>query len=288
VSCTSTVLRKVTRRTFGAAALAAFAIHSRGAGAQAEKWVVYYSDQAPAAAFEPYSTVVLDSRYHPPLAPLAAMGKKLIGYVSIGEASQDYTYFEALRTEGLLLRPNPVWQGNWSIDIRDRRWWTRLADEIIPRILERGFHGLFLDTIDTVLYLEEQNPREFGGMAAAAEELIATLHSRYRQCPLILNRSYAILGDVAEHLYAAVGEPVYATYDFSTKQYKLVSNEWYEKQVGWLSDALRRNPQMRIFTLDYWNPDDKNGIRRIYARERKNGFVPYVSTIDLTKLIPEP
>jgi endo-alpha-1,4-polygalactosaminidase (GH114 family) len=77
--------------------------------------------------------IILDSRYHPPLPELKKPGKQLIGYLSLGEASPDYSYFEQLRSAGLLVSENPVWKGNYSIDIRDRRWWSLLIETVPVR-----------------------------------------------------------------------------------------------------------------------------------------------------------
>lgn len=41
-------------------------------------------------------------------------------------------------------------------------------------------------------------------------------------------------------------------------------------------------------TLDYWNPADTAGLRRIYRAQRANGFLPYVATVELDRLVPEP
>src|SRR5262249_957797 len=109
----------VSRRTVLAGVVAPVA---RATGTHGTSWVVYYSDKAPASSFQPFTVVILDSRYHPPLSPLLAMSKQVFGYCSLGEAAQDYSYFDELQAEGLLLKPNPVWKGNYSIDIRDSRW----------------------------------------------------------------------------------------------------------------------------------------------------------------------
>jgi hypothetical protein len=55
-----------------------------------------------------------------------------------------------------------------------------------------------------------------------------------------------------------------------------------------MRQAQRRDPKLRLFSLDYWSPDDHKGIARIYAQERANGFIPYVGTRDLTKIVIEP
>ncbi|MEG8042050.1 hypothetical protein QP164_04330 [Sphingomonas sp. LR59] len=41
-------------------------------------------------------------------------------------------------------------------------------------------------------------------------------------------------------------------------------------------------------TLDYWNPADTTQIAALYARESAAGFSPYVATLALDRLMPEP
>ena len=52
--------------------------------------------------------------------------------------------------------------------------------------------------------------------------------------------------------------------------------------------VLDRDPRLRLFSLDYWEPQDRDGIARLYAEQRANGFVPYVATPDLTRIVPSP
>jgi hypothetical protein len=62
----------------------------------------------------------------------------------------------------------------------------------------------------------------------------------------------------------------------------------YEQQIRMLQSALQRRPQLQVFTLDYWDPADRAGVARIYAEQRKNGFHPYVATVGLDRIVPEP
>jgi len=276
----------ISRRTLNAAVIGAFS-SSKMAGAT-ERWLVYYSNREPIKTFEPYSWLILDSQYHPPLAALATMGKNFVGYVSLGEASPHYSYFEELKSEGLLVRPSPTWEGNYYIDIRDTRWLSRVREKIIPQVLRQGFQGLFLDTLDSPLYLEQRAPTPYGGMAAAAVQLVREIRRAYPRITLVVNRAYSLLERLDADIDVALGESVYATFDFGHKKYRLVDPPIYRQQVEWLQAAARRRPGLRIFTLDYWEPSDQEGIARIYREERANGFVPYVATIDLTTVVREP
>ncbi len=263
-------------------------VASHGARAQTGRWLVYYSNSAPAGSFDSYQLLILDSRYHPVLAPLSKAGKKLVGYLSLGEAAEDYSYYGELRSQGLLLRPSPTWKGNQYIDIRDSRWLNRLCEELIPKILEKGFHGLFLDTLDGPLYLEQTNAETYRGMAASAAEIIRTIRRLFPKITIVMNRAYGLLEHVGAEIDAVMGESVFSTYDFEQKKYRLVDPATYRLQLRWLKEAMRRRPELQVLTLDYWDPSDAEGVRRIYKEERANGFLPYVATIDLARVVDEP
>ena len=251
-------------------------------------WIVYYGSQEPTDTFQSFPYVVFDSRYHPPISPLLRSERKVAGYLSIGEASPDYEYFGELQRQGLLVRPSPTWVGNYYIDIRDPRWKARVCDELVPWVLSKGFDGIFLDTVDSALALEESAPARFSGMADAAVDLVGEIRRRYPHAVLMLNRAYKLLPAVERHLDVVVAESVCHTFDFARKRYAPVAADVSAQQVAWLQAARRRQPGLLVFTLDYCDPRDSDAIRRTYAFERRHGFCPYVTSIDLTTIVSEP
>ncbi len=252
------------------------------------RWAAYYGQDAPLHAFEEFRVLVFDSDAHPPLAPLAAQGKALLGYLSAGEVASYRSYYPAVRAQGILLGENSNWKGSFFVDVRDSRWTRRVLDELIPQILRRGFAGVFLDTLDNPAHLERMNPRSNRGMSTAAAALVTAIRGRYPHITIMLNRAYDLLPSVDRHIDYALGESVYADYDFETKRYQLVPRALYEQQVRILQSVRERRPQVRVLTLDYWDPADPAGVARIYAEQRKNGFNPYVSTVELDRVVPEP
>ena len=54
-----------------------------------------------------------------------------------------------------------------------------------------------------------------------------------------------------------------------------------------LRAARTANPALTLATLDYWDPSDRRGVADLYARERAAGFLPYVATLALDRLLPE-
>jgi endo-alpha-1,4-polygalactosaminidase (GH114 family) len=85
-----------------------------------------------------------------------------------------------------------------------------------------------------------------------------------------------------------LGESVMTEIDFEKKAYRLAAREVYRQQVEWLQAAKSRQPKLKVYTLDYWPPEDAAGTARIYAEQRRNGFIPYVSVKDLDRVLKEP
>ena len=258
------------------------------AGRESIPWVVYYDDAVGIDAFDPYSLVVLDRQYHPPLLPLQDAGKTVFGYISMGEVNENRPEYQMVNDWGILRGENPFWPGSQFVDVRDRRWAKLILEQIVPEILQRGFDGLFLDTLDNPVELERRDPSGNAGMTAAAARLVRALKVHWPDVPVILNRGYGLLPEVTDHIDYILGESVYADYDFETKSYKLVETDLYRQQVSILKDAMARNRELTVLTLDYWDPADTAMLRQIYEVQRENGFSPYVATIDLDVIVPEP
>lgn len=268
--------------------LAVFLIGLPGWTAVRPRWVVYYSDQAHVEEFRDYGLVVLDSDRHPPLAPLTADGKTLLGYISLGEIEHQRAEFQAVKAEGILAGENPRWPGAYYVDLRDERWRRRVIERIIPRILASGFRGIFLDTLDSAVELERRDPDRYRGMTSAAVRLVKALRLTFPSITIMMNRGYGLLPEVAPFINILLGESVYTTYDSDRGVYRLLPADEYRAQVGLLKDAKKSNPKLRICSLDYWDPTDLEGIRRIYRQQRANGFEPYVATIGLDRILAEP
>ena len=89
-------------------------------------------------------------------------------------------------------------------------------------------------------------------------------------------------------LASVLGESVVTSYDFGCKRcgWKPASDvRW---QVERLDRVRQRNPAIRVFTLDYWNPRDTSGVAKLCREARRRVYLSYVATIDLHAIIPEP
>lgn len=268
--------------------LAVLIVGSVPTTAAAGEWVVYYSDRAAPEDFRPYRIAVLDADAHPPLRRLAAQGTVLLGYLSVGEVERHRAHYADVRAEGILHDENPNWPGSFYVDVRSRRWRDRVVHELVPRIIAKGFHGVFLDTLDNPPHLERTDPRRFAGMTRAAADLVKAIRARHPTILIMLNRGYEILPAVAGDIDMSLAESLLSGWDFAAKRPAPVPPAEHAAQLAVLRAAKAANPALRLFSLDYADPADTAGIARLYARQRADGFSPYVATVELDRIVPEP
>ena len=125
-------------------------------------------------------------------------------------------------------------------------------------------------------------------MVEGAAELVRGVRRSFPNVPIMVNRGYAVLPRIAGQFDMLLGESVRTTFDARSQTYRAVPEEGYIWQVQKMREARERDRRLRLFSLDYWNPEDREGIARIYAVQRANGFIPYVGTFDLTRIVAEP
>lgn len=254
-----------------------------------ERWVVYYGDTEPASAFLPFDVVLFDRIYHPPIAELLEdKDRILLAYVSAGEVHGYRTdELKHLKKHKAILAHNKDWD-SYVIDLTSAEWRSIVLGEV-QDALDQGFHGVMLDTIDTPLQASEKASPELGAANRdAAIQLIADIRQAHPGIKLMLNRGFPILPEVSGQLDFTLAESILAETNVSAGQSRLFSPMTYREMTTMLEDVRLRSPQLKVYTLDYWNQDDAEGIQRLYAIHREHDFVPYVTTPDLRTLSPEP
>jgi polysaccharide biosynthesis protein PelA len=251
-------------------------------------WVVYYGSALPSSHFDRYDLIVFDRDQHPPMQNLKAKGKTLLGYVSVGEAEKYRPDYEMVRATHALLEENPNWPGHFAVDVRNSAWTKYLVEIVIPQVIKSGFDGIFVDTLDSVVELEAQDPVKYKGMTQAAANVIRTIHLNYPNLKIMINRGFDVMPMIAQDVNYVLAEAVLANYDFKTKKHSLFPDAVYQEYVDKMYALRQAAPHLRFVTLDYWNMQDVKGVKEIYRRHRENGFIPYVSTIELDAVHMEP
>ncbi len=97
---------------------------------------------------------------------LAASGKTIFSYVSIGEAEDYRDYWQSswnAQPPGFLLGENPDWEGNFRVKFWDPGW-QQLMFERVDKVIALGYKGVYLDVVDA--YSVSQVQSAYGGSAA--------------------------------------------------------------------------------------------------------------------------
>lgn len=260
----------------------------RQGGDAALRWAVDYGAATDPVLARGYQLLVLEPHHARPIAPLRGPGATLLGYVSLGEVEKRRPYFAGLESAGALGIANPDWPDARRADLRHPAWTAAVLDRIVPQILQLGYDGIFIDTMDNAEAMERQDPQGAKDMVAAGARLIAAIRARFPGIRIMLNRGYALLDRVAPSIDYVLGESMASRWNFATKRYDLLSDSDWTWQADRLRAAKAKNPAMVVTTLDYWDMADTRQVAALYARERAGGFAPYVSTLALDRLWPEP
>jgi len=222
--------------------------------------LIYYGATYDVKYFERYHTVVLDPDLYP---DVHALNSRSFAYLSIGEVSSGRCYYKTLEEKGLLEGKNRDW-GSHHIRIVDKEWEKMLLDEVIPPIVEGGYDGLFLDTVDSLI--ARNIPR------AHIVRLIKSIKKRYPNLKLMLNRGFEIADMVP--IDALLYESTITGYNFKNKKSYFFS---YDFQFV---------PKRKIerFSVDYWDQKESEKIGEIYKIALSRGYKPLVTDITLNEL----
>ena len=233
-----------------------------------ETYVVFYGrGQLERLADYDLAIIHADTLSKTDLARLKASGVVVIAYLSLGEVAPDQLG-EAVFDPAWILEANERW-GSYRVDASQESWQARVL-YLAGQYLERGFDGLFLDTVDTI----DIFPQTTEGMI----RLIARLDESYPEALLIQNRGFGILDDVLSHIDALMVESLSSTYDFATGSYVYVDNSELALELY----QFKQKTGLPILSLDYSNsPAMAKTVSQI---ARTYGFVPAVSEISLMSI----
>jgi len=255
--------------------------------AAAKRWAVAYSRDLTPEALRRFDLVVVDPDVARTPGELRPPGGRLLAYLSVGEVNETRTYFDHVRSQRWLIRENAAWRGSFLVDVRAPGWQRLLVDRIARGILDRGFDGFFLDTLDTAEVLQRENADAYLGSIEAMAALVRALRTAYPRAVLLSNNAFEVIDHVAPLLDGVVAESLFTTYDASTRLYHPVSPFRRSEKVAALRE-LRRRHGTPIFTLDYAGLHDAALRASAYDASRALGFIPYVGAVDLQDVQPSP
>jgi uncharacterized protein (TIGR01370 family) len=242
-------------------------------------WAVFYGAKATDAALQTPDLLVLepDQPWNPAL--LRRTGQLVLAYLSLGEVNESRAYFQKLDPSALLGK-NPHWPGAMTVDPGNASWRSEVLDKLAPSMLQQGYDGFFLDTLDVGAELERQgHPGALKAMAGLVNELKA----RYPQAVIVANGGLDLLPDAAHALSALAVESVVTNYDFNAQRYLRRAPEQAQARIAQLQ-GIQRQYGLSILTIEYVSPQTPGEGDAIALSILQAGFVPFVSDIGLNTL----
>ncbi|MBU0504941.1 MAG: endo alpha-1,4 polygalactosaminidase [bacterium] len=248
-------------------------------------WLCFYKDTFPPSFTYNYDLYILDRNKHPDLNTIKKHGGKTVGYVSFGEVNIHDAHYKETKMRKLLVDKNPRWPDAIRVQIGHEKWHTIILNKVIPETIAKGFDGIFIDTIDTAQYLEED--KKMRGSIAGAIQLINKIRKKYPKLIMVMNNGLFILDQIGKHIDALVVEDVYTTYNFKINKYQLAKKSWTQNRKTPLK-AFYMKHKKPVLPLEYLKASDIKGMKKVTEQAKNDGFIPYISDIHLTKIFYHP
>ncbi|GAA78493.1 MULTISPECIES: endo alpha-1,4 polygalactosaminidase [Pseudoalteromonas] len=220
----------------------------------------YYSAPMPLAEMTFYSRVVVQPELitEHELNWLTQRNIAVYAYLSVGES------FEK-NTSSLVVNPN--WNSHIS-DLTSTYWHKRIKNSAND-LKDRGFTGLFLDTLDSYQLLDTTSNKadQQAGLISIIEDLSSSFDKH-----LILNRGFELLPKLKGFATDLVAEGLYSHYNPLDNSYKLTA----ESDQIWLIAQLNtaKNLGFNVQVIDYAKPKNRLAMAQKII---KNGYAPWIT-----------
>lgn len=240
-----------------------------GAGPSRVSVAFFYGKPVPVAELARFAWVVVEPDHISAreLEELQRAGVQVFAYLSLGEAAPG-----TVDTDWAVGR-NTQW-ASVIVDPRAAGWRARVRARV-DALHARGFHGLFLDTLDSYAIVLRGEARH--AAAAAMAGLIRELGDRRPDLKLFFNRGFELLDEVGERAAAIAAESLLFGWNAATRRYVDVP----PAERAWLTDKLReveRRFRIPVVIVDYLPASRRDDARAAAARIQAMGFVPWIAT----------
>lgn len=253
---------------------------------QAELFYVNYTSTLDPAVMQKYRVSIISPDADLSRIEMRQPGKKIYGYLSIGEVAPDSPYLnDVLRQSFDMQHKNKTW-GSFIMDVSDPRWQNYLVDQLAFRISAKGFTGFFLDTVDSHQILAKGSEVRKRELASGIVKIVKRLKARYPDKEILLNRGFDIWKDVRTDISGVLAESLFRTYDFTTDEYKPTARGDQEWLLSKLKDI--QNGGIPIYVIDYALPEQRDSIQDLYERYESLGFNLCVSNVELNGVVTQP
>jgi uncharacterized protein (TIGR01370 family) len=250
-------------------------VEVRAADAPHVATAFFYGDSVPRELLDHFDRVVVEADA---VSGVPRGGRaRVFAYVSVGEVHPSRSWRKDV-PDALILGSNAAW-GSDVVDTRSPAWREFLLGHVIDPLYERGYRGVFLDTLDSYRAWT-RDPAERDRHAAGLAAIVAGIRGRHADMQILMNRGFEVLPLLAAPPDGLVVESLFRTADARGRDYHEVPAAESEALLQALRDVRSRWP-IPITVIDYVPPSDRALRRATALRIWDAGFDPYVATPSL-------
>lgn len=222
-------------------------------------FVVYYGSSLSYAQINEFNYAVIDpNQYNDGIK----FKNTTYAYISLGEVESYREYFYIIKNKKLLLEENKNWSGSYVVNLSSDEWQKFVLNKIIPSIIAKGYSALFLDTVDSLIDSKQD--------LKLIIDFINSIKKQYPELNLMLNRGFEVANSV--NVDSVLLESTISTVLDNNKTVLL--KDIYKPKIE----------NKKLFSLNYWNIDDKKGIEYLYNKSFELGYIPFVADFSLMKM----
>lgn len=245
-------------------------------------WLVYYGPTLSEKQLSSIQLAIVEPD-HIQANDFSKSKTQWIAYLSVGEIHHSRPYWPMIQNKSYVIEENENWKGSFRLDLRSSEWQEKILNEIIPDLVQKGYQGVFLDTIDTGLYLESKDSQKFKGSREATVQLVKKIKSKFPSLAIYPNNALELLQDYGNEISGVVVEDLYTRYDFKNNksiQTPSIDSEYKEKFL----DEFKKRFNKKVLNILY--ADSPKSPLGKYAIERsiQKGYNWFLTNIELTQI----
>lgn len=254
---------------------------------QPQSIAFYYNNIDSVRELMSYDRVVVNSNLitEKQIETLHLANTSVFAYISIGEFSGGQLP-TSLRDAAMV--ENTTWHSH-AMDLTYPRWQSYLLQQA-QGYLDKGFDGLFLDTLDSYMLFAQGDEQQVQQHALIS--IIQRLQIMNPQPRLILNRGFTIIPKLKQPIEAVAVESLWHSYHPVNDSYLNVK----KADTAWLQGKLETVKSLGIeaIVIDYLPTASRSAQVKLAKRLIAAGYTPYVSDgllyefgVSTIKLIPK-
>lgn len=206
-----------------------------------------------------------------------------LAYLSVGEAEEDRAYWPRISSATFLIEQGKSAENHVRVDFRDPAWQSLLLDVEIPRLLQqKQYDGLYLDTLDSIPYLEHTHSERYRGMRNSLDAWLRNLRQRYPNL-ILLAKGTEGLEIAAPHVDGYVSDGLFATWDADTRRYRKTSQDEQQWRLAQIENAKTQH-EAPVFTIEYVDPAQPTLAHWAWQESKKQDVRPFITDHGLSAL----